>query len=396
MTHNLIKKLRHMDFPECTREALQHLTSIFSSQDSVPGLSHGVEALAADICQEFILFKSKGKPQKTLPPIEELQLLQMLCTSFNEASQKSKYQIFNAIFCPRGDNYSSSLLTKLVSMALSISCSPVLDCAAIWAQERGCSTRPVQQLTLRLVEDYCLLFVDPSIVFQKLPSTSPLFVCNFITSVTMLYPFQDTRSVPPLCLLEHVTEWINTDCTLCCESVRQSRIHNNYSSPIPGLTGWCVRGIILSKYLLNSAKNSSEDSSKSSQDVELEKATKLLNLLSKLHLGLLQSLQFCQTNINNISQYLITVMNMLDIIHSLIIVCRACSVTPEEESLHTALERFSQVIQVSAVSGCLGVETGKLNEFRNIALNSFPRNRLLHMVLAFLTGENQQKVQTRP
>lgn len=56
-------------------------------------------------------------------------------------------------------------------------------------QDRNSHSSDSLQLTKQLVEDYCLLFPDPSNMFQKLPSISPLFVCNFTTSVTSVFPF---------------------------------------------------------------------------------------------------------------------------------------------------------------------------------------------------------------
>ena len=56
-------------------------------------------------------------------------------------------------------------------------------------QERSCHSSDSLLLTSRLVEDYCLLFPDPSNVFHRLPSISPLFVCNFTTAVTALFTF---------------------------------------------------------------------------------------------------------------------------------------------------------------------------------------------------------------
>ena len=69
-----------------------------------------------------------------LSAIQELQLLELLCSCFKAAPEKHKYRIFQLMFGNRGDEVANTLLTKMVSMALSVSCTSVLDCAAIWMQ----------------------------------------------------------------------------------------------------------------------------------------------------------------------------------------------------------------------------------------------------------------------
>ena len=61
-------------------------------------------------------------------------------------------------------------------------------------------------------------------------------------------------SLPPLSLLQHVSEWVGQDNTVCCESLRQATIHHAYTTPVPGLTGWCVRGPLVCSQLLAKAK----------------------------------------------------------------------------------------------------------------------------------------------
>ncbi|XP_067670902.1 integrator complex subunit 15-like [Haliotis asinina] len=372
----IMKKLKYLEFPDCTREALSYLATCFSSQEgaAIPGLGGGAENFAADVCSEYILFRTRKKKKK-LSAIQELQLLEMLCTCFKETPTKSKYHIFNLIFGGRGDNSSNTLLTKLVSMALSVSCSPVLDCAAIWMQERGADSPCVLDLSQRVVEDYCLLFPSPSQVFLKLPSVSPLFVCNFIASVTSIHTLVDKVKILPQMLLEHVTEWITEDCTLCCESVRQVSIHNTYCSPIPGLTGWCVRGPIIFNMLRNCKP----------RNISQENITKTLSILSKLHLGLLQSLQFCENT--HMSQYLLTVGDVMNILNSVVYLQKKAELAADNPDLHTAIERLAQVMQVAIVSGCLRMDRGNFQELRSIVSTYLPSNRLLHMVLHHLGGE---------
>ena len=74
----------------------------------------------------FIIFQ--------LNAVHELQLLEMICSSLQEAPEQSRYNIFSAIFGGHVDSVKINLLSKLVSMAISISCAAVLGCAALWMQ----------------------------------------------------------------------------------------------------------------------------------------------------------------------------------------------------------------------------------------------------------------------
>lgn len=63
----------------------------------------------------------------------------MLSSCLSEANEGSRYSIFNAIFGGSPEGYKIILLTKLVSMALSLGVGPVLDCAALWMQVKSYS-----------------------------------------------------------------------------------------------------------------------------------------------------------------------------------------------------------------------------------------------------------------
>lgn len=405
MSTNILKRLQRLDFPECTREALHFIVSTTSSAEgaTIPGLGSG-SPLVGEVCQAYVMFRSK-RGVKKLTALQELQLLELLCECYKAAPEKSKYQIFNLMFGARGDDLANTLLTKLISMALSVSCTSVLDCAAIWMQERACHSQDSLSLTSRLVEDYCLLFPDPSNVFQKLPSISPLFVCNFTTSVTSLFPFSGTDSIPPLSLLEHVTTWVTSDCTLCCESVRQYAIHRTCSSPIPGLLTWCVLGPIICAHVTNvpTATLSTKSASKMT-NCKMSKATqsKTVGILSKLHLGVLQSLDFCQGS--TLSQSLLSVTDAMCLVKQLSGLLDfvkeakggAAASFVEDEIIHTSLERMAQVLQVAKMAGCLRAQLGQLPELAKISKKLLPDNRLLKMVLAQQAAVNRPSSKHSP
>ncbi|CAG5121661.1 unnamed protein product [Candidula unifasciata] len=358
MAGNILNRLFRLNFPDCTREALMFLTS-FISQDcpTIPGLSANTEQMIVEICQEFVLFKSMRGPQKKLTEVQELHLLDMICKCFSEAPEKSKYRIFNLMF-------------GLVSLALSVRCTPVLFCAAIWMQERDSLSPDVKGLTQRLVSDYCLLYPDPSSVFSSLPSVSPLFACNFVTSATSFYSFAGADSLPPLSLLQHVSDWVYKDNTMCCESLRQATIHSAYTTPFPGLTGWCVRGPVVCCQL----KERGPDCPISNVHIE-----QLLQCLNKLHLALLQSLVF--TASVNLSPGLISASDLAHIGQTLHVVC---SPKPKHEELaacNIALERLAQILQVASTTRTYIPDRGKIKEMEILAKEKLPYCRLLNMVL---------------
>lgn len=54
-------------------------------------------------------------------------------------------------------------------------------------QSLGCSSEEVLNLAQWLVQDYCVLVPQAMPVLHTLPSLSPHFTCNLITTLTMLY-----------------------------------------------------------------------------------------------------------------------------------------------------------------------------------------------------------------
>ncbi|GFR61255.1 chromosome 7 open reading frame 26 ortholog [Elysia marginata] len=387
MGENILGRLFRLSFPDCTREALSFLTS-YISQDcpAIPGLNANTEQVIVEICQEFVLFQSNRGPPKKLSSVQELNLLDMICTCFNEAPEKSKYRIFNLMFGARC-NGSGNLLTKLVSLALSTRCAPVLFCVAIWMQERDSLSTDVKSLTHRLVSDYCLLYPDPSSVFCKLPSVSPLFACNFITSATSYYSFGGADSLPPLSLLQHVSDWVSQDNTVCCESLRQATIHHAYTTPVPGLTGWCVRGPLVCSQLLGKAKAAASTAAinKAGAESMQVQVVSLLACLDKLHLALLQSLLFSACV--NLSPGLLSAGDLAHITHTLTVVyplqgnSHAESKEEETVAIGVALERLAQILQVASGTRTYISDRGKIKEMESIARHKLPHNRLLSMVL---------------
>lgn len=72
--------------------------------------------------------------------LQELQLLEIMCSCFQEQSRDSvRLLMFSALFSLQGnqaDENRMMLLGKLVSMAVAVGRIPILECAATWLQVR--------------------------------------------------------------------------------------------------------------------------------------------------------------------------------------------------------------------------------------------------------------------
>lgn len=73
--------------------------------------------------------------------MQELQLLEIMCSCFQEQSRDTVRQLmFSALFSLQGNQADESrmaLLGKLVSMAIAVGRIPILECAAVWLQVRS-------------------------------------------------------------------------------------------------------------------------------------------------------------------------------------------------------------------------------------------------------------------
>lgn len=70
--------------------------------------------------------------------LQELQLLEIMCSCFQEQSRDTVRQLmFSALFslqCNQADESRMGLLGKLVSMAIAVGRVPILECSATWLQ----------------------------------------------------------------------------------------------------------------------------------------------------------------------------------------------------------------------------------------------------------------------
>lgn len=78
--------------------------------------------------------------------VQELQLLEIMCSYFQEQNKDAVRQvIFSALFSLQGnkaDENRMATLGKLVSMAIAVCHVPILECAATWLQVGTTATLP--------------------------------------------------------------------------------------------------------------------------------------------------------------------------------------------------------------------------------------------------------------
>ncbi|KAL4241081.1 hypothetical protein ACF0H5_001859 [Mactra antiquata] len=353
---NITTKLNYSEFPECSKEALNFVVKTFSSDPNrgVPGRSSSGDSYAINIAQEYVIDKlrKRGKDNKKFYDIHELQLLEMLCSALQSAPEHACYNIFHAIFGGHVDQTKITFMTKLVSMAISVSAGPVLGCAALWMQEKGSQSQSVCDLAQMLVDDYCLLYQDNNDAFKNLPKVSSLFTCNFITALTTIYPYTDISKSPPHALLQCIVDWISSDSCLCSDSVRLVRIQSTFTCPISGLVRWCILGPLVTV-------GSCQESSKSKNELESDKKTsnqfsesKLQSLFSKLHLGVLSSLQAYKSM--ELNEHLLTLTDLIIVSKMLASFYKGGNCT--EDMIHIvniSTDRLAQVIQVALTTASL-------------------------------------------
>lgn len=99
--------------------------------------------------------------------LQELQLLEIMCSCFQEQSRDTVRQLmFSALFSLQGNQADESrmaLLGKLVSMAIAMGRVPILECAASWLQVKlksVCSYVIVYYCVLNIHLWTCLCLVE--------------------------------------------------------------------------------------------------------------------------------------------------------------------------------------------------------------------------------------------
>ncbi|XP_072916676.1 integrator complex subunit 15 [Hemitrygon akajei] len=395
--HSLLRR----DALSAAKELLYHLDIFFNSQlQNVPGPL--VDKSTIELVEEFIfqLPKERNTQPKRLSSLQELQLLEIMCSYFQEQSKDAVRQIiFSALFGPQGnkaDENRLAMLGKLVSMAIAICRVPILECTALWLQR----THAVfcVKLAKVLVEDYCILVPGSVQTLKRIVHASPRFCCQLITAVTALYDLSTDDLIPPQDLLEMVVSWVYEDPRLTLITFLNSAANLPRGflelTPLPGLIRWCVLAPLAYKKNCNASSAQSlanGHTNKICKEVESDGNKDFKILYSKLHLSVLQVLMILQGHLTEKNLYGRLELIMFDHVERLVgdinkLVKELNPSNPVKE-VELTLDRLAQALQVGIASGALLCAR---DDLRSIC-SALPHNNLLQLVL---TGPVQQSSHT--
>ncbi|XP_043092505.1 uncharacterized protein C7orf26 homolog [Puntigrus tetrazona] len=342
------------------KEVLYHLDiSLGSALQSSTGPTPGLEKSTVDLVEEFIFHVSKDRniQPKRMSCVQELQLLEIMCSYFQEQSKDAIRQIiFSALFSLQGNKADESrmaMLGKLVSMAIAVCRVPILECAATWLQRTHSAW--CVRLAQVLMDDYCTLVPCAISTLQNICSASPRFCCQLITAITALYDFSSDELTPPPALLEMLVGWITEDPRLLLLTFINTPLNSSLPlgcleiTPLLGLLRWCVKAPLAYQRGRKSALTNGHG--------ENEKGTAYEELYSKLHLSVLQvflMLQVHLTEQNLIGRLaVLPVESVATLVEEVSRLCEKLMSLPAANHIQLALDRLAQALQVAMATGAL-------------------------------------------
>ncbi|KAA0722552.1 hypothetical protein E1301_Tti011927 [Triplophysa tibetana] len=367
------------------KEVLYHLDiSLGSALQSSTGPTPGLEKSTVDLVEEFIfhVYKDRNIQPKRMSCVQELQLLEIMCSYFQEQSKDAIRQIiFSALFSLQGNKADESrmaMLGKLVSMAIAVSRVTILECAATWLQRTHSAW--CVRLAQVLMDDYCSLVPCAISTLQNICSASPRFCCQLITAVTALYDFSSDELTPPPALLEMLVGWITEDPRLLLLTFINTPLNSNLPlgcleiTPLLGLLRWCVKAPLAYQRARKPAMSNGHG--------ESDKVTANEDLYSKLHLSVLQvflMLQVHLTEQNLIGRLaVLPVESVAALVEEVIRICEKLTPLHAASQIQLALDRLAQALQVAMATGALLCTREDLRTL----CSRLPHNNLLQLVMS--------------
>lgn len=376
------------DVLSAAKELLYHLDIYICNMVQSGRQPPQVDSKTLDLVEEFILHvpKDRSIPVRRMSALQELHLLEIMCSCFQEQSRDTVRQlVFSALFSLQGNQADESrmaLLGKLVSMAVAVGRIPILECAATWLQR----THRVYCVRLAqvLVDDYCCLVPGSVPTLQNIHSASPRFCCQFITAVTTLYDLSTDELAPPLELLKMIVSWIQEDPRLVLITFLNTPLSNSQPAtsldvtPLGGLVRWCVKAPLAyrkdKKPVMVNGSNENEQ--------------KASPLFSALHLSVLQVFMLLPNILNE--KGLFGRLALLQI-ESVAALTSDLSRLLDQADKHThaasdethaasqlALDRLAQSLQVAMANRALLCSREDLRAI----CSRLPHNNLLQLVLS--------------
>lgn len=376
------------DVLSAAKELLYHLDIYICNMVQSGRQPPQVDAKTLDLVEEFILHvpKDRSTPVRRMSALQELHLLEIMCSCFQEQSRDTVRQlVFSALFSLQGNQADESrmaLLGKLVSMAVAVGRIPILECAASWLQR----THRVYCVRLAqvLVDDYCSLVPGSVPTLQNIHSASPRFCCQFITAVTNLYDLSTDELAPPLELLKMIVSWIQEDPRLVLITFLNTPLSSSQPvssldvTPLGGLVRWCVKAPLAYKQDKKPVMNNG--SNENNQEAG--------PLFSALHLSVLQVFMLLPNILNE--KGLFGRLALLQI-ESVAALTSDLSRLLDQADKHThttsdethaasqlALDRLAQSLQVAMANRALLCSREDLRAI----CSRLPHNNLLQLVLS--------------
>ncbi|KAL6104166.1 ints15 [Pungitius sinensis] len=376
------------DVLSAAKELLYHLDIYICNLVQSGRQPPQVDSKTQELVEEFILHapKDRNTQARRMSALQELQLLEIMCSCFQEQSRDTVRQLmFSALFSLQGnqaDESRMSLLGKLVSMAIAVGRVPILECAATWLQRthRGYCVRLAQVL----VDDYCSMVPGSGPTLQNIHNASPRFCCQFITAVTTLYDLTTEELTPPLELLQMIVLWIQEDPGLVLINFLNTALAGNQPissldvTPLGGLMRWCVKASLIY----------SRDKKKGLTNGSAECEPEVGPLFSALHLSVLQVLMLLPNILNEKGLFGRLALLQMEPLAAL---TSDLSRLLDQADKHThtsstdssglselALDRLAQALQVAMANGALLCSREDLRAI----CSRLPHNNLLQLVLS--------------
>ncbi|KPP58174.1 hypothetical protein Z043_124021, partial [Scleropages formosus] len=320
--------------------------------------------------------------------MQELQLLEIMCSYFQEQSKDAVRQlIFSALFSPQGgkaDDSRMAMMGKLVSMAVAVCRVPILECAASWLQRTHALY--CVRLAKVLVDDYCSLVPGSIQTLRQIYTASPRFCCQFITAVTALYDLSSEELIPSSGLLEMVVTWITDDPRLSLITFLNMPISANMPlgslgiTPLVGLVRWCAKSPL--SYKRNSKAPVANGHTGKLARESVEEGVDLDPLYSKLHLSVLQILLMLQAHLTEKNLFgrleLLQFEQMVQLVEELGRLVEELNPLNATREIELSLNRLAQVLQVAMASGALLCTREDLRPI----CSRLPHNNLLQLVMS--------------
>uniref|UniRef100_A0A3Q4BQZ5 Uncharacterized protein n=1 Tax=Mola mola TaxID=94237 RepID=A0A3Q4BQZ5_MOLML len=345
-----------------------------------------VDSKTLELVEEFILHAPKDRNNPRMSALQELQLLEIMCSCFKEQSRDAVRQLmFSALFSLQGNQADESrmtLLGKLVSMAIAVGRVPILECAATWLQRTH--RLYCVRLAQVLVDDYCSMVPGSVPTLQNIHSASPRFCCQFITAVTTLYDLSSEELTPPSELLGMIVSWIQDDLRLVLITFLNTPLSGSQPinsldiTPLGGLVRWCVKEPLA--YWRDKKPALTNGITGSEPDVG--------TLFSTLHLSVLQVFMLLPNILNEKGLFGRLALLQLEPLATLTAELSRMLDQAEKQTHMSSvdthalsqltLDRLAQALQVAMASGALLCSREDLRAI----CSRLPHNNLLQLVLS--------------